>query len=272
MNSRLSSFLRTPSLVARAAAAGLFLLLGLAAACGGKQLGASENSGTGGSGGSGQGGSGGSGGGYNELDGATCVDIAASSFDLSCNSDSDCVSVPGFGQLCDGYYPMCALGTLNASSLSSYQSLLTPLTPATVYDCPEGTPTCVKHVCTICAPGPGGALTCEDETSDGGGGSDGTTGSDGGECVYIDLASYDQSCKSASDCVGIQIGEVCSGSCNCGGSLINQSGLARYENATRGIKFDDCPCAADGLPQCVEGKCTLCSLVDAAPGCPEDGG
>jgi hypothetical protein len=94
---------------------------------------------------------------------------------------------------------------------------------------------------------------------------------DGAVCVDIALSSYDQSCSSTSDCVEITTGNICPGSCACGGTPVNKSGEAQYQAAISGIKLDDCPCASDGVPACVAGKCILCTFDGKTPGC-SDGG
>jgi hypothetical protein len=242
------SFVRTATLLSIFAAS----LLG---ACGGKQLSTMDGSGSGGGGASG--GSGGSGGIANLPDGGACVNLA--SFDQSCDRTSDCVQVNGISSngdapVCDGYYPQCPGGGINKSALASYMAALSELTPYSgYYDCPaNAAPKCQDHVC--CTPD---FVTGECTLSDAGrGGEAGTGSSDAGACVDIDLADYDQSCVKASDCTIIQSGEVCSGSCNCGDSSINQSGLAEYEKATAGIAPSSCPCA-EAMPECVHGKCAL---------------
>jgi hypothetical protein len=94
---------------------------------------------------------------------------------------------------------------------------------------------------------------------------------DGGMCVDIELSTYDPSCHLASDCIDIAIGEVCSGSCGCGGAgVINVSGLARYKQAISGIMFADCPCVSGGTLACIQGTCALCGLGNQPP-CPDGG-
>jgi hypothetical protein len=104
----------------------------------------------------------------------------------------------------------------------------------------------------------------------------------GTQCVNVDLTTYDQSCNEASDCVGITAGQVCPGSCGCGGAVINVDGQARYDAATAGLFTGDCPCPADGTPSCVDHVCTLCepgpggtcgvTTADAGPPPPDASG
>ncbi len=96
------------------------------------------------------------------------------------------------------------------------------------------------------------------------------TGPDGAACVDINAASYDTSCTTASDCTTIQTGTVCSGSCGCGGTPVNTSGLARYQAATSGLSFEACPCAE--LPiGCVNGQCTTCMFTTTSGACTDGG-
>ncbi len=226
------------------------LVLGLLNACGGKQLGEPD------------------GGIITEPDGAVCVDINLATYDTSCNSDSDCSLIVG-GQICSRSC-LCPGAPVSASEVSRYQSAISVLPPAVqTCDCALlGVPRCVNKTCTICGPGSTDPSCNPDGGSggaDGGGGSDGTAGSDGSSgaeggagCVNIDLSTYDQSCNVASDCVVIVTGEVCSGSCACGGSPVNKSGEARWKAATAGIKFDACPCASEQVV-CSGGMCAFCT-------------
>jgi hypothetical protein len=99
----------------------------------------------------------------------------------------------------------------------------------------------------------------------------GSPAADADGCVDIVLSTYDESCQEDSDCIGITAGEVCNGSCDCGGAVINVSGQARYEQAISGIVFADCPCIAGPIPTCVQGTCTRCGLGANPPGCPDGG-
>jgi hypothetical protein len=122
-------------------------------------------------------------------------------------------------------------------------------------------------------PGGGG-----DEGGGGGGGdaaADASRSDDGrgAMCVDVDLGSYDQSCASDSDCTFIRAGQVCSGQCDCGSSLINVAGEARYEGAIAGLSLQACPCDEPGIKRCLGGRCTLCDFGPNAPAaCIDDGG
>jgi hypothetical protein len=77
-----------------------------------------------------------------------CVDIQLSSFDTSCTTSADCVSVTT-GTICTG---SCACGgsTINVSDQAKYDAELSSVHPA---ECPcvsAGAPQCVGSTCTIC--------------------------------------------------------------------------------------------------------------------------
>jgi hypothetical protein len=232
-----------------------FLGLALLAACGGAQLGGGPDGGNH------------DGGVFTEPDGATCVDIDPSSYDQSCTTSSDCVAITS-GTVCSTSC-LCGGSTINKSGEARYQAALSQVSSGGITcPCPfSGEPECLHGTCIICSSiGPKGP-----ECSDGGTtGSDGSTDSstdsstgdenvavDAGQCVDIDPSTYDQTCNNAADCFLIQTGEVCSGSCACGGTPVNVSGEARYDKAVSGIKFAECPCASKPVG-CVAGTCAFC--------------
>jgi hypothetical protein len=257
-------------LVMRAGAGASLLALGLLAACGGKQIGSNPDGGSGGGGGSG--GSGSDGGVFTEPDGEVCVDIDVSTYDQSCNQDTDCFPITP-GQIC-----ACACGgaAANVSEETRYHNALSNLNSTGICDCTSWPdPVCFHHTCTLCLE-PG---SCNNGESDGGVSRsdatvplDATSGSDAtASCVDINLKDFDQTCKSSAECISITSGEVCSGQCACGGSTINKSGEAKYESEISGIVSEDCPCVADGIPECVSGTCVLCGGPHSPPGCPDGG-
>ena len=91
--------------------------------------------------------------------------------------------------------------------------------------------------------------------------------------MNIDLSAYDQSCKVDSDCMEITSGLICPTSCQCGGSVINVSGQAQYDQAIESIGSDgtSCPCDPGGVPRCVSGQCLLCGFGESQAGCPDGG-
>ena len=111
---------------------------------------------------------------------------------------------------------------------------------------------------------------CKDEivagSDDAGTSHDGGVTADGGACVDIALSAYPDTCTQASDCALIATGRLCNGSCGCAGSTVNKTGYADYENAVRDIKFAECPCPAELVPQCVQGACVLRTTVSDAGG------
>jgi hypothetical protein len=249
--------------LARPLALASFVGLAVLAACGGKV----EGGGPGPDGGN-------DGGVITEPDGAVCVDIVLSSYDQSCTTSSDCIGIVS-GVLCSTSC-LCGGSTVNKSGQARYDAALSELSRiGPECNCPaQPAPECVHGTCTLCDSFEGRNPACSDGgtvTSDGSTGDETVTVDAKSTCVEIDLASYDQSCNTASDCTLIETGLVCSGSCNCGGSPINVSGEAQYEKATSGITFEECPCAEEGPLQCVGGTCTLCSGSPPPPGCPDGG-
>lgn len=191
-------------------------------------------------------------------DGAVCVNVVLSSYDQTCNVDTDCVEITS-GTICNGSCE-CGGSVINIDGQSRYQSQVAPITPS---GCPcayDGNPKCINHSCTLCAPGAGGA--CEVTADDAG-----PPPADAAACVNIDVSSYDQSCMQSSDCIVVTDGMVCTGECACGGSLINVDGQARYEQATAGIVPAVCSCPAWGEPTCVQDRCVFC----LEPGCGDGG-
>jgi hypothetical protein len=122
-------------------------------------------------------------------------------------------------------------------------------------------------------PGGGGATT-----GGGGGASSSTTGGTGGSCVNIELSVYDTSCVQNTDCISVNVGQVCAGACLCGGGgAIATSAQAQYNAALSSIQTNDtCSCPGPGPVACVQGQCTQCSFGPSDPlGCPgndSDGG
>jgi hypothetical protein len=233
------------------------LVAGLAPACGGKTLLGGDGDSTSDSG--------------TEIfpstdGGSTCVDIDVAPSDLACGSDPDCDLVRT-GEVCDG---QCSCGDtpVNLGAAARAQSETASLT---LEGCPcadPGTARCIGGQCTLCGFGPdapagcnedAGVITIEDagilivDASE----SDSSISADGNTCVDVDLSTYSQSCVLATDCVLIQPGEVCSGDCACSGSPVNASELSRYEQATRGITFGDCPCPAQFPIECRGNMCVI---------------
>jgi hypothetical protein len=230
--------------------------------CVGKTVGGGESTdGGGGSSGGGSGGGGSSGSGGGSGGGGSCVDIVLSSYDLSCQQDSDCISISS-GQICDGDCT-CGGSTINADGESRYKQALSSLTLGECA-CPlECVPQCLGNVCTICTGAPSDPPACQTKTVQ----------ADSGICVNVDLSTYDTSCQTSADCTDITSGTLCTGYCACGGSAINSSGLARYENAVAPLgNQTECPCPASPPIACVGGTCTVCGYGQNQPeGCPDGG-
>ena len=190
-------------------------------------------------------------------DGGSCVDLVVTPSDVSCGSNSDC-TLMNTGEVCGGQC-LCGDTPVNTTASARFQSQIASLT---FRECPCASPgeaRCLGGQCTRCGFGPGDPAGCYDA---GTGTTDaspdtGTSTGDGGTCVDILLSAYDQSCTSASDCIFIQTGEVCSGNCACGGQPVNASQEARYQQAIRGITFGLCGCPVQLAPTCVGNRCTL---------------
>jgi hypothetical protein len=232
-------------------------------ACGGKAFsGGSSSSSSGGSSGgsssssgssSGGSSSGGSSSGGSSSGGGGCVDIDYATYDVSCNSVSDCFPIQ-VGQVCDG---QCACGdyAANVSEQARYEAALSSLKLAACF-CPATLLACVGHQCSV----------------QGGTTADASAPPDSGACVYVDLSTYEQSCKTDADCTEITAGTLCPGNCFCGGSAINVSGDSRYGEQVASIQPGVCGCPAEGVPRCVGGTCTICGPGNnQPPGCPDGG-
>jgi hypothetical protein len=89
--------------------------------------------------------------------------------------------------------------------------------------------------------------------------------------VTVDPATYDRSCTVDDDCDLFPTGNLCTGDCRCGGTPLNKSESARYQEATKNIELAGCPCASLGIPRCVQSSCTLCAFTNPEPGCPDGG-
>jgi hypothetical protein len=202
------------------------------------------------------------------------VDLEVASSDVSCGSDQDCALVRT-GEVCDG---QCACGdtAVNAAAAARFQSDTASLT---LEGCPcalPGETRCLGGQCTLCGFGPdqpagcadAGVATLEDggiEVVDGGVFDTGVSDADGAACVDIELSTYDLSCNSASDCILIQAGEICSGQCSCGSRPVSASEQPRYDQATSGITFGECSCPLELSPSCFENRCELPLVLPVDP-------
>jgi len=221
------------SLTVRAAAT--VLGLALLAACGGKAIVTSDAGGGGGSGSS--------------SGGEACAEVPLSSFDTSCQVDTDCVSVVT-GMLCPGACN-CGGSTINQSSQSDWQSQAGRFLTGNCF-CPDSpAPRCIGGTCTLCTGGPSDPPACNLMVADA-----------GQACVYIPPSTYTTACNTASDCTYLPSGKICSGECECGGMAVNQSGEAAFTMATAGIQFAGCPCPPGPPLGCVGGACTQCQYDD----------
>jgi hypothetical protein len=174
-------------------------------------------------------------------DAGSCVNVDLSTYDQSCNQDSDCVYVQS-GEVCSGQCG-CGNSVVNADGEARYQQATASIDWADCMCPAQPTPQCVGHRCTS-----GSSVK--------------------GSCVNVDLSTYDQTCKVDSDCIDVTSGQICTGGCACGGSAINVDGEARYEAAVASVQTLACPCPADGVPRCIQNRCTLCGVgPNQPPGC-----
>ncbi len=76
----------------------------------------------------------------------------------------------------------------------------------------------------------------------------------------IFASSYDQSCATGSDCVGVHEGDVCTAQCNCSNAAINVSAQAEYQAGVSalgpGPVGPACPCVPEPV-SCIQGTCAL---------------
>jgi hypothetical protein len=198
-------------------------------------------------------------------DGGTCIDVDTSTYDLSCQQASDCITVSA-GRICDGYSCLCGGSTINASGQARYEAAIASLRPTDAgpfCECPASiAPHCLQGTCVVCDGLPSDPPECHSTATD--------AGADGAECVDVDLSTYDRSCASATDCIGVTAGVICPGQCQCGGAAVNQSEQNRYRiTIDRLGAAPACPCFAGGPVGCVEGQCVVCN--PGGPACPDGG-
>jgi len=85
-------------------------------------------------------------------DGATCVDIDVSTYDRSCQTDSDCINVSA-GMICSGYNCLCGGAAISASEQDRYSAALGSVEagPGPYCGCPYfGGPRCIQAQCVYC--------------------------------------------------------------------------------------------------------------------------
>lgn len=85
-------------------------------------------------------------------DGATCVNIDVSTYDLSCQTDSDCINVSA-GTICSGYNCLCGGAAISAADQARYNAALGSVEagPGPYCSCPYfGRPRCLQAECVYC--------------------------------------------------------------------------------------------------------------------------
>ena len=177
--------------------------------------------------------------------GPSCVFIDPGSYDHSCNAAADCVYITS-GEICRGDCASCGSTPINQDGYAKWSATVATIDPATSFCGAPAPLACVSHVCQA-QPVELDAGVIETGPPDASG------------CVFIDLSTFDQSCKVDSDCTEITSGQVCDRNCACGGSAVNVDGLARYQQEVQGAASGPaCSCPAFGQPRCIASKCTLC--------------
>lgn len=188
----------------------------------------------------------------------SCVYVDLNSYDRSCNTASDCVYISS-GDICDGSCADCGSDLINVDGLSRYQNAIAPIHLGQCYCGAPAPAECIDHQCTSGV-----------DVVDAGPPDEGPP--DTGVCVNVDLSTYDVSCKVDSDCIQITSGEICSGSCACGGSTINADGQSRYDQQLSQVQLAPCACPAFGVARCITGTCTLCKYgPNGTANCPDGG-
>lgn len=191
---------------------------------------------------------------YTEVEGGVCVDIELSSYSQTCTTASDCALI-AVGNICSTAGPCaaCPSTPINSSGLAQYTSAISGLSITGTCECAgEPVPSCVHGTCTVCGLG----------STDPACSSDAGAALDANVCVNVELSTYDQSCTTASDCVTITAGEICTDSCACGGSTINKSGQGRYDEQIASLDAHGgmggvCHCPVEKVPECLHGTCTI---------------
>jgi hypothetical protein len=198
---------------------------------------------------------------------AGCIDVPLSGFDTTCSRDRDCVTVTT-GEVCPGDC-LCGGSAINASDQARYQQEIAGV-PIGECGCPLlGVPQCIAGTCTICTGGTNDPARCGTDEGDS---SISVVDATAPGCVDIPPSTYTTSCSVDSDCTLLPEGQVCNGSCDCGGVPVNVSGQAAFAQLTAGFQFSACPCPPPLPIRCVAGACTSCNFEsDGSIGC-DDGG
>lgn len=152
-------------------------------------------------------------------DAGKCVDVVPSSYDQSCQVDSDCIEITA-GTICS---PSCFCGgaAISASNQTKYNLQIAGIANA---DCPcafAGTPQCVQHTCTICPPG----AACSEPPIDAGGDASAAPCAATTDCPSNQVCGFPQTggCSAHGTCFPVQqvtCGAFSAG-CGCDGSEIN---------------------------------------------------
>jgi hypothetical protein len=184
--------------------------------------------------------------------GANCVEFEPTPSDLTCGGDLDCALVRT-GEVCKDQCS-CGDAPVNAAAAARFASDTAPLDLASCPCAFSGEARCLAGRCTLCGIGGNQPAGCDDAATT-------PPATDGGKCVNVDLSTYDQSCVRATDCIVILTGQVCNSECACGGSPVNATEQARYDEATSGLTPGACSCPLEPEPSCVGNKCVLPTAI-----------
>ena len=190
-------------------------------------------------------------------DSGGCVDIDLSSYDTSCQTDSDCIDVNA-GTFCAGYTCACGGSTINIDGEARYNAAFYSIPAAPGCSCPYlGNPRCVQARCVFC-PAPGLATTgppgCTDG-SDSGNPNDGSSSgvSSGGSGSSGGGSNGD---ASSDDSGGGSLDDASSGGSSSGGS--SSGGATSGACGTTGQACCPGEQCVDTELWCVGGICAAC--------------
>jgi hypothetical protein len=93
-------------------------------------------------------------------DSGVCVDIDLTTYDQTCNADSDCIDITA-GVVCSG---QCACGgsTINVDGQARYEAAVAPVDTLGCPCPPDGITRCLQNHCTLCGFGPNQPPGCGD--------------------------------------------------------------------------------------------------------------
>jgi hypothetical protein len=205
--------------------------------------------------------------------GTNCVEVDPSTYDRSCMTDQDCISITA-GELCQETC-FCGGTAISRSGQARYEAAIASIVAEPCGCSYDGPVLCLQNQCTQCIPNLNPPLLgCPGGPDSGVSPDSGLVAEAGAPCVDIDLSTYDQSCAHDSDCIEVTSGQICAGACQLlGGSAVNVSEQARYNAAVAFVTPDAdggaCVYPPPPMPFCAAGQCASCSTgLIADGGCP----